>query len=147
VDRVFLDANVLFSAALRPKAKLLRLWKLKDVTLITSDHAIEEARRNLVTGPQRARLTRLLRRVEVVGFQHYMLPRGVSLPDKDRPILWAAIEAGATHLLTGDQAHFGRYFHQEIAGVLILPPAEYPLLVRTDLDRFDGANGSTDPLS
>ena len=47
MDRVFLDANILLSAALRPKAGLHRLWKLPNVTLITSDHAIEEARRNL----------------------------------------------------------------------------------------------------
>jgi predicted nucleic acid-binding protein len=45
VDRGFLDANVLLSAALRPKAGLLRLWTLAKATLITSDHAIEEARR------------------------------------------------------------------------------------------------------
>ena len=42
------------------------------------------------------------------------------------PILLAAIDGGATHLLTGDWEHFGPYFRQEIAGVLILPPAEYP---------------------
>jgi hypothetical protein len=30
------------------------------------------------------------------------LPEGVSLPEKDVPILLAAIEARATHLLTGD---------------------------------------------
>ena len=147
MDRVFLDANVLFSAAQRPKAKLLRLWKLKGVALITSDHAIAEARRNLKTGPQRTRLTRLLRNLEVVGFQHFMLPGGVRLPDKDRPILLAAIEAEATHLLTGDGEHFGPYFRQEIAGVLILPPAEYPPLIGTDPDRVDAGNGPTDPAS
>jgi predicted nucleic acid-binding protein len=58
VDRVFLDANVLLSAALRPKAGLLRLWTLANAALITSDHAIEEARRNLDAPGQRARLTR-----------------------------------------------------------------------------------------
>ena len=128
MDRVFLDANVLLSAALRPKAGLLRLWTLANAALITSDHAIEEARRNLDAPGQRARLTRLLRKVEVVGFLHFTLPRGVNLPAKDRPILLAAIDAGATHLLTGDWEHFGPYYRQEIGGVLILPPAEYPPL-------------------
>lgn len=71
MDRVFPDANVLLSAALRPKAGLLRLWTLANATLITSDHAIEEARRNLDAPGQRARLTRLLRKVEVVGFHHF----------------------------------------------------------------------------
>ena len=40
----------------------------------------------------------------------------------------AAIEGGATHLLTGDWEHFGPFFRQEIGGDLILPPAEYPAL-------------------
>ena len=54
MDRVFLDANILLSAALRPKAGLLRLWKLANAALMTSDHAIEEARRNLDAPGQRA---------------------------------------------------------------------------------------------
>jgi predicted nucleic acid-binding protein len=125
VDRVFLDSNVLFSAALRPNARLLGLWKLERATLITSEYAVEEARRNLATPQQRARLTRLLRGVEVVEFSHFTLPWGVDLPAKDRPILLAAIDSRATHLLTGDFEHFGRYYRDIIGGVRILPPAEY----------------------
>ena len=74
------------------------------------------------------RLTRLRRRVHLVEAEHFTLPRGVHLPEKDLPILLAAIDGGATHLLTGDWEHFGPYFRQEIGGVLILPPAEYPPL-------------------
>jgi predicted nucleic acid-binding protein len=47
VDRVFLDANVLFSAAYRSDSGLLKLWKLKRTKLITSTYALEEARTNL----------------------------------------------------------------------------------------------------
>lgn len=94
--------------------------------LLSSGHAVEEARRNLETAAQRGRLTRLLRRVQLVEPEHFTLPRGVRLPEKDLPILLAAIESGATYLLTGDWEHFGPYFRQEVAGVLILPPAEYP---------------------
>ena len=47
----------------------------------------------------------------------------------DQPILLAAIDGGATHLLTCDREHFGVYYRQEIGGVLILPPAEYPPLI------------------
>jgi len=36
MDRLFLDANVLFSAAYRPQVGLVRLWKLKDVVLCSS---------------------------------------------------------------------------------------------------------------
>lgn len=53
------------------------------------------------------------------------LPSGIVLPVKDRPILLSAVAAGATHLLTGDVKHFGRYYRQTIAGVLVLAPAEF----------------------
>jgi hypothetical protein len=49
----------------------------------------------------------------------------VRLPAKDVPILMAAIEAAATHLLTGDREHFGPYFNRRIEGVTILRPAAY----------------------
>ncbi|HWT77848.1 MAG TPA: DNA-binding protein, partial [Candidatus Methylomirabilis sp.] len=92
----------------------------------SSGHAVEEARRNLETSAQRGRLTRLLHRVHLVEPEHITLPRGVRLPGKDLPIPLAAIDGRATHLLTGDWEHFGSYFRQKVAGVLILPPAEYP---------------------
>jgi len=56
MDRLFLDANVLFSAAYRPNAGLLKLWKLKDVVLCFSRYALEEARINLGEETQRNRL-------------------------------------------------------------------------------------------
>jgi uncharacterized protein len=126
VDRLFLDANVLFSAAWRPRSALLRLWALDGVELLSSSHAVAEARRNLETPAQRGRLTRLLHRVHLVDPEHFTAPRGIRLPEQDLPILLAAIDGGATHLLTGDWEHFGSYFRLEISGVLILPPAEYP---------------------
>jgi len=42
------------------------------------------------------------------------LPGGIALPEKDRPILLAAIEARATHLITGDKRLFGKYFGKRI---------------------------------
>src|SRR5262245_55078747 len=101
--RVFLDANVLFSAAYREGAGLLKLWELPKVRLMTSAYAAEEARRNLDTVERRGRLERLLEGVAVVSDAPDMpLPRGIQLPEKDAPILRAAMAAGATHLLTGD---------------------------------------------
>jgi len=48
LDRVFLDANVLYSAAYLEFSDLGRLCTLDDVLLLlSSDYAIEEARRNL----------------------------------------------------------------------------------------------------
>lgn len=123
-DRLFLDANVLFSAAYQPNAGVASLWKLQGVELVTSAYAAEEARVNLTSENQRERLAKLLRTVEIVtGVSQ--LPHDVELPPKDRPILQAAIYAHVTHLLTGDQRHFGRYFGRRLAGVLVLRPAEY----------------------
>jgi len=127
VDRLFLDANVLFSAAYRPDAGLRRLWELTGVQLITSTYAEEEARRNLETSVQRVTLSELLRHVKVLIFQpgSSLLPSGLELPDNDRPILEAAIFSQATHLLTGDLKAFGAYYGHTLVGVLILPPAAY----------------------
>ena len=61
----------------------------------------------------------------VVGLPDHPLPKGVALPEKDQPILLAAIDAQATHLLTGDFRDFGRYYGHTIAGILVLPPSDY----------------------
>jgi uncharacterized protein len=126
LDVIFLDASVLFSAAYRSNAMVIHLWRLDQVRLVTSSYAIEEAHRNLGDSTQRDRLTELLKAVNVNGTTSTQtLPAGVDLPSKDIPILEAAIAARATHLLTSDVKHFGRYFWQMIEGVLILPPGAY----------------------
>ena len=125
MDRLFLDANVLFSAAYRPGAGLIRLWKLKDVTLCSSRYALEEARINLADEEQQLRLVALSRSIQLVEAGLGPLPRGIFLPEKDTPILLAAIAADATHLLTGDVRHFGRYFGKKIKGIPILLPGDY----------------------
>jgi hypothetical protein len=43
LDRVFLDANVLYSTAYMELAGLAPLWSLDDVQLLSSTYAIEEA--------------------------------------------------------------------------------------------------------
>jgi len=68
---------------------------------------------------------RLAEKVQFFDAPQRELPRGVALPEKDVPILLAAIEARATHLLTGEVRHFGSYFGQRIEGILVLPPGEY----------------------
>jgi|SRR5271169_1102252 uncharacterized protein len=125
MHRLFLDANVLFSAAYRPDAGLLSLWKLKTVALCSSRYAVEEARINLDDDEQRGRLTTLIQHLQLFDAASQDLPSGVSLPEKDVPILLAAIEARATHLLTGDVRHFGTHFGRRIAGILIVLPGEY----------------------
>lgn len=125
MDRLFLDANVLFSAAYRLNAGLLKLWKLKNVVLCSSNYALGEARLNLAHETQRNRLEELSGRLQLFEAIPRMLPDGVSLPDKDVPILLAAIEARATHLITGDLRHFGAYFGRTIERILVVAPADY----------------------
>jgi predicted nucleic acid-binding protein len=126
VDRVFLDANVLFSAAYREGAGLTRLWELAEVQLLTSGYAAEEARRNLTDKDQRSRLEAMLGKTGLVAEAD---PRAAvdecRLPEKDLPILRAAVQARATHLVTGDVSHFGPFFGERLHGVLILSPAEH----------------------
>jgi uncharacterized protein len=127
VDRVFLDANVLFSAAWRSDAGLLRLWRLKGVVLVTSDYAVQEALRNLPQEEQRMRLGTLIEDVEIVSgtFDRVPLPRRVRLPKDDLPILRAAIASGCTHLLTGNIRDFGPYLGMRLGGALVVLPAAY----------------------
>jgi predicted nucleic acid-binding protein len=126
LDRIFLDANVLFSAAWRDDAGLQRLWRLAGTTLVTSSYALEEARRNLPDERQRQRLQKLATDLEIgEARQEASVPAGIALPTADRPILGAAIATGATHLLTGDRRAFGPYFDKTVSGVLIPKPATY----------------------
>jgi hypothetical protein len=47
------------------------------------------------------------------------------LPEKDAPIFLAAIQARATHLLTGDLHHFAPYSGKKIEGIMIVLPGKY----------------------
>jgi uncharacterized protein len=98
LDRIFLDANVLYSAAYLERSELSRLWSLNDVALISSAYAIEEARRNLAIDRPGA-LKRLTRHMEALATadapQALKLPKNVRLDSKDQPILLAAIHGRA----------------------------------------------------
>lgn len=100
---------------------------LEGATLGTSSYATLEARRNLSDEEELARLDGLLNAVEVG--EASMLPpdlRGnVDLAERDWPILGGAATSGATHLITGDVRHFGRYLGERQLRVLILSPAQY----------------------
>lgn len=126
MDILFVDANVLFSAAYRDAAGIARLWDLDDVELVTSHYAADEARRNLPEPHQQVRLENLLRRTRIeAGVIALGIPDDIALPKKDRPILAAAVSVRATHLITGDVTHFGALFGRDVAGVRIVPAARY----------------------
>lgn len=125
MDRLFLDASVLFSTAYQEDAGLRQLRSLEQAELLTSGYALEEARRNLATDEQRRRLARLAADLELVPeTPSGSLPDDLDLPEKDRPIVSAAVQAGSTRLVTGDLSHFGPYLGRTVAGIRFVRPAE-----------------------
>jgi predicted nucleic acid-binding protein len=108
--RIYLDANILFSASLRPDHRFLQFWKMRDLTPMTSPYAVDETQRNCVSQVHSARLARLLEQTLLVSdIPGAFLPRGIILPAKDAPNLAAAVFAGAHYLITGEKHHFGKW--------------------------------------
>ena len=129
--RLFLDANVLFTAAHNPSGKAalaIELGKEGHWELATSRHALEEARRNLERKFPRseAGLHSLLRGVRLVEHRPG-LPYLPGLAEKDRPIFQAALACEASHLLTGDLKDFGPFMNrpEETFGILIQTVADF----------------------
>ena len=126
--RIFLDANVLFSAAKSDGAVRLLLTRLLAASheCWADAYVAEEARRNLAIKAQESlpALATLLARLRVAAAHPRgpMSPALLRLPEKDRPILAAAIRLRCAALVTGDRAHFGAFYGQTIDGVTIHSP-------------------------
>jgi predicted nucleic acid-binding protein len=130
--RLFLDANVLFSAARGASGNCAALFALAghgNCALVSSRFAIEEAARNLsLKDPDCLReFERLLQLIEVAPAPPaatVAIARRRGLPPKDAPILAAAVASRVTILVTGDQRHFGKLFGRQIDGVTVMTPAQ-----------------------
>ena len=106
--RLFLDANILISAAWKEGSKVTGIWRIPGVELVTSDHVVTECKRNLPREEQQKRLGQLLLAVRVLAFSRTpTLENPPLLPQKDQPVLAAAVLARADFLVTGDRKHFG----------------------------------------
>lgn len=109
--RIFLDANVIFTAAHNPNGKAALVFELGQAGLLklaSSAYALEEASRNITLKyPDRLqRLERLAQALRIVpDAPDRECPQG--LPDKDCPIYRAALACRADVLLTGDIRDFG----------------------------------------
>jgi predicted nucleic acid-binding protein len=127
VDRVFLDANVLVSAALKPASQVASLWTLPNVRLLASPHVLAEARRNAPAPEAAKRLEELIASLAVLPAEpaDFPIQDDPGLPPKDRPVLLAAIVSGADVLLTGDLTHFGACLGSTVGGVRVLLPADF----------------------
>jgi uncharacterized protein len=126
--RIFLDANVLFSAAKSAGAVRTMLARAQAAghRLIADAYVVAEARRNLeAKAPDGLEaLDGLLERVRVAGYRPLPLPPdlAVLLPEKDQPVLAAAIRLGCDALVTGDRTHFGALYGTSVQGVTIHSP-------------------------
>ena len=130
--RFFLDANVIFTAAHNPNGNgraLFRLAAEHQLELVSSRYALEEAARNIaVKFPECvAEFNRLIAGLLLMaepGQAEIRLAAARQLPDKDVPILAAAIAARASALVTGDRRDFGHLYGTTVEGVGVLTPAE-----------------------
>jgi predicted nucleic acid-binding protein len=87
--------------------------------MIASHYVVEEARRNLDKAIHRIALEKCLSQVKLVPEADPGLACPIHLPEKDRPVLMAAVIAHADCLVTGDLLHFGPFFGQIVQGVMI----------------------------
>lgn len=125
--RIFLDANVLFSAAKSDgavHALIIRLLQAGHECWVDG-YVIEEARRNIVAkAPGRlphfeALPPRLKTSAFVPAIARVDVP---GLPEKDRIVLAAAVSLTCDALVTGDRTHVGRFYGRSVAGVRIRSP-------------------------
>lgn len=129
--RLFLDANVLFTAAHNPKGKaalIVELGRAGIWALATSAYAMEEARRNILL-----KFPSCLERLKNDALSLRIVPEApdVSCPEglaeKDRPIFRAALGCRADVLLTGDLKDFGFLMNapEKTSGILIQTVADF----------------------
>ena len=131
---LFLDANVLISAAWKEGSEIAQIWQMEGVRLVTSNYVMGEVQRNLHQVSQIERLRGLMRLVQIVSSDKPLdIPELIALPEKDRPVLAGAIQAQADHLVSGDKRHFGPLYGKSICGVRITAPSELLAALRLRL--------------
>ena len=126
--RIFLDANILFSAAKADGAirRLLTLLMEAGHECCADAYVAEEARRNLaLKAPGNLPiLDQLMARIRVAQVKENLAGTEAAraLPEKDRPVLAAAIGLRCQALVTGDRTHFGTFYGRTVGGVTIHSP-------------------------
>ena len=97
------------------------------------DYVVIEARRNLQAKGRDALsvLDALLSVVRIGAAQVRLTPSNAidCLPEKDRPVLAAAINLRCAALVTGDQKHFGTGYGKVFGGVMIHSPRSFAALI------------------
>lgn len=137
--RVFLDANVLFSAS-QPGSAFARLIAAtgRHASVLTSDVACAEARRNLALKRPGWLDTfeELIEELEVVPSAVFPLP--VTLDEKDIPLLCAAIRSRSDYFVTGDRRDFGHLFGTRVRGAQVITPLQLAELLAGRAETEEG---------
>jgi hypothetical protein len=127
--RIFLDANILFSAAKSDGAvRRLLAWLAETGHECWADgYVAEEARRNLVAKAPAGvpMLDTVLARIHLAAAHPHpaAFESTLALPEKDRPVLAAAVRLECQALVTGDRTHFGAFYGETFGGVTIYSPS------------------------
>jgi predicted nucleic acid-binding protein len=127
--KLFLDANVLFSASLSAAGTaqaLLVAAARAEAQCICSDRAFAEAHRNLTAKAPQALaqlelVSVLVGRVPQPHAAHIDAALAADVVEKDAPVLGAALACAADWFVTGDQRHFGHLYGRRVDSVLVLP--------------------------
>ena len=125
--RIFLDANILFSAVKSDGAVHAFVAMLLDVghECWVDGYVVDEARRNIMAkAPARLpHLDGLVSRLRMSVVAPAAARAEVDgRPEKDRLVLAAAVALECDALVTGDRAHFGKFYGRLLAGVMIHSP-------------------------
>ena len=127
IDSIFLDSSVLFSAA-QMRNGLHTLWDMADLKicrLLSSQYAVEKAKRNLHGKWLKQRLERLLAPVEIVLEADPRKTCPVQLPQPLSAILMSAIVSRANYLVTADLKKFESIKGQKIQGLTVCSVKDY----------------------
>ena len=129
--RVFLDANVIFSAS-NPgsiMSKLVEHAALR-VDLVINSFVEEEARRNLsLKRPEWIyEFERIIEKTEQATVIIFDIP--VDLDDKDQPVLCSAIRSNCQYLVTGDQRDFGHLYDKKVKDVTVISTRQFAEILK-----------------
>ncbi|TVR61191.1 MAG: DNA-binding protein [Spirochaetaceae bacterium] len=126
--RVFLDANILFSASWSdgPIRRLLADLHEAGHVCIADGYVWSEAERNLIAHRSRA-VAELHKLGAGIELHSRFAGEGVvlddtGLPDKSARVLASAVALSCDALVTGDRTHFGALWGTTINGVRVLSP-------------------------
>lgn len=127
--RIFLDANILFSYARSDGAirYLVNALLAAGHSCWVDEYVVAEARRNLHLKNAQALsdFEALLRKLKTTDARTLALVEWTSLdwlPEKDRPVLLAAMRLHCDVLVTGDRRHFGAGYGKMVGGVTMHSP-------------------------